>query len=523
MFINEEKFRGEDQRGNYGKFTLTADGAWSYETTDSNHHLMTVGSSVKDEFDIVSVDGTTRKVSITIAGTKNPEPLTADDGHGDTISYYEVPNEGLLKLREEITKDGPYFTAFNGWTQNRATHQQIFKLEEGKRYRFLMQGVTLNDSELEILGPLDIENKRYSVVQQPELGTVTINKHTGSWLYSANEAKPTNDDNSVIKFGVASSNPVLVPKDSDFFSSGNNASRTKAGTENSASEYLLKINGHNISFKASEDGTSSGDGRSTANLDTDMSFEIIGNLIPGKTPYAVYDINYPRLFLFIENDGSSTTAQIAEAINNTNIRVIEDTVRDTDGNYLIPSADYANVDPSRIFFDAAAQEIIEISGINRTSTRMNKTRAGGIFYKWIAGNNDGDFMGNNAELFISPSSTGYYLLGAMSKRGYGTNFETGSFDIIAEQVETDEFTQKAGQLINIEESGDLVQPSTWGSNEIKDGEIDASTLNKEIINSNHVFSNFEERRKFPVSFTLFPGDLVHRGKKYFQRLERKSN
>ena len=163
--INEEKFRGEDQRGNYGKFTLTADGAWSYETTDSNHHLIPVGSSVKDEFDVVSVDGTTRKVSITIAGTKNPEPLTADDGHGDTISYYEVPNEGLLKLREEITKDGPYFTAFNGWTQNRATHQQIFKLEEGKRYRFLMQGVTLNDSELEILGPLDIDNKRYSVVQ----------------------------------------------------------------------------------------------------------------------------------------------------------------------------------------------------------------------------------------------------------------------------------------------------------------------------------------------------------------------
>ena len=95
-----------------------------------------------------------------------------------TLSYYEVPSEGQLTLREEITIDGPYFTPFNGWTQNGATHQQIFRLEKGKRYSFKMEGITLADPELHILGPLDIANKRYSVLQQPNLGTVTINKHT---------------------------------------------------------------------------------------------------------------------------------------------------------------------------------------------------------------------------------------------------------------------------------------------------------------------------------------------------------
>ena len=93
------------------------------------------------------------------------------------------------------------------------------------------------------------------------------------------------------------------------------------------------------------------------------------------------------------------------------------------------------------------QKIEELGGINLTSTRMNKTRAGGIFYQWLAGNDDGDFMGDDAELYISPTSTGYYLLGCMSKRGYGTNFQTGAFDIIAEEVPADTFTADAGTLI----------------------------------------------------------------------------
>ena len=74
-----------------------------------------------------------------------------------------------------------------------------------------MEGITLGDPELHILGPLDIANKNYSVIQQPELGTVTVNKHTGSWLYSANDAEPTQDDNSTFKIAVKSITPVLVP------------------------------------------------------------------------------------------------------------------------------------------------------------------------------------------------------------------------------------------------------------------------------------------------------------------------
>ena len=482
---NEAKFTSQQTVGDYGTFTLTADGAWNYSSTQSNHHLMSLGSSVKDNFTVSALDGTTRDISISITGSKNPSPTTTDDGYGNDISYYEVPSEGQLTLREEITIDGPYFTPFNGWTQNGATHQQIFRLEKGKRYSFKMEGITLADPELHILGPLDIANKRYSVLQQPNLGTVTINKHTGSWVYSANDDKPSQNDNSTIQFTVDSDTPVLVPADT--LLSGSNAKRTKEGTENTAAEYLIKINGHSITFKSSDDGKATGNGLSNSELDTDMSFEIVEDVDPGGTPYAKYDVSYPRLYIHVESDGTSTTAQVATAINNaTNM----------DGEAISEDSNGETID---VFFDANAKKVLEIDGVNLTSNRLNKTKAGGIFYQWSAGNDNGDFMGDDAELFITPKSTGYYLLGCMGKnagRGYGADFLYGTFNIIAKEVAADTFTTDAGALLDIEASGDLVKPASWGNDDIKDSEVDGSTPDHEIISDTYQFKNFTGKLDF---------------------------
>ena len=328
-----------------------------------------------------------------------------------------------------------------------------------------MEDILLGDPNLQITGPLDIKNKRYSVIQQPELGTISINRHTGSWVYTANEAVPSKDDSSTAKIGIASNSAVLVPVETNLNSS--NANRTKAGTASTAAEYLLKINGNNISFMASDDGTSTGNGEYSSSLDPDMSFEIISNLEPGTTPYAVYDMGFPRLYLFVESDGTSTTTQLAEAINNTKLRAEGDTRR-VNGSYVAPSSDYSNVDPSNIFFNSTAQKIEEITNINLTSTRMNKTKAGGIFYPWTAGNDNGDLMGDDAEIFISPTATGYYLLGCMGKGGYSAVFQTGSFNIIAEQVPADNFTTSAGNLIDVEKGGDLQRPISWNGETLKE-------------------------------------------------------
>ncbi len=182
--------------GLYGTFSISSSGNWTYVSKNSHHDLL-VGSSVMDAFTVVSKDATQREVSITINGTKNPEPNNLNG-----MAYYEVPREGNLLLWDTIVEEGPYFTSLDGWKYHSATLQQIFKLEQGRRYSFKMEGVTLSDPKLQLMEAIDT-SKRYSVLQQPSKGNVTINPHTGSWVYTAN-TDAVGDDDSVIQIKVES-------------------------------------------------------------------------------------------------------------------------------------------------------------------------------------------------------------------------------------------------------------------------------------------------------------------------------
>ncbi|WP_444436209.1 retention module-containing protein [Pseudomonas sp. A6] len=61
--------------GQYGHFTLAADGTWSY-TADSAYNELSVGQSLTDTFTVTSADGTTSSVSVTIDGTNDAAVIT---------------------------------------------------------------------------------------------------------------------------------------------------------------------------------------------------------------------------------------------------------------------------------------------------------------------------------------------------------------------------------------------------------------------------------------------------------------
>ena len=455
---NQSSFISQtDTQGDHGKFSINSKGFWTY-VSESSFHDLNVGSSVSDSFTIASKDGTQRNVSISIHGSKNPDETVVDG-----ISHHVIPASGSLVLREEILESGPYFTELDGWGRNSATVQKLFKLESGQRYRFRMQGISLTDSRLNIMGPID-EAKSYAVLKQPEKGTVTVNSFTGSWVYTSNDGE-TEDDTSTIQIGVASGTPVLVPSNTELW---RNSEWTKAGTDTTASEYLIRIGTHTINFKASSSGTVSGNGGSSDDLDPDMSFEIVGNLDPGATPTSIYDKSYPSLSIHVASDGTSTTAQVVDAINN---------------------------EPSEMFFGASANQIKEISDreIKITYERMNKKKAGGVFGRWIAGNDDGDYMGDDAELFITPVTSGYYLLGCLGDAG-GNDFGVGTFEIIAEKVAADTFGEDANALFDVESAGDLVRPVSlrkeWEDKTLATGEVDAETVDYDIITNGGV-KNFK--------------------------------
>ncbi|WP_283939434.1 retention module-containing protein [Pseudomonas sp. R3.Fl] len=61
--------------GQYGHFTLAADGTWSY-TADSAYNELSVGQSLTDTFTVTSADGTTSSVTVTIDGTNDAAVIT---------------------------------------------------------------------------------------------------------------------------------------------------------------------------------------------------------------------------------------------------------------------------------------------------------------------------------------------------------------------------------------------------------------------------------------------------------------
>ena len=108
-----------------------------------------------------------------------------------------------------------------------------------------------------------------------------------------------------------------------------------------------------------------------------MPISLKTDLAPGSMPTANYSYFGDGFVISIESDGTSTSEQIVNAINN---------------------------EPSGMFFGANLN-VIRIENINLTSQRMNKKKAGGILDRWIAGIDDGDYMGDDAQLFIKPKTT----------------------------------------------------------------------------------------------------------------------
>ena len=78
----------------------------------------------------------------------------------------------------------------------------------------------------------------------------------------------------------------------------------------------------------------------------------------------------------------------------------------------------------------------------------------------------------------------------------GPTFLYGTFNIIAKEVAADTFTTDAGALLDIEASGDLVKPASWGNDDIKDSGVDGSTPDHEIISDTYKFKNFTGKLDF---------------------------
>ncbi|AZD00718.1 VCBS domain-containing protein [Pseudomonas chlororaphis] len=79
-----------DTSGNYGKFSIGTNGAWTY-VVDSAHNEFAAGTTYTDIFTVSSADGTLTSVNVHIAGSNDLPIITSNDG-GATASVNMAEN-----------------------------------------------------------------------------------------------------------------------------------------------------------------------------------------------------------------------------------------------------------------------------------------------------------------------------------------------------------------------------------------------------------------------------------------------
>jgi len=97
---SEATFRAQSNvAGQYGMFSIGADGKWTY-VTSSAHDALKEGEKVSDVFDVFSADGTKTTVTVTITGTNDAAQMSADVvalTEGDTAAAISTAGQLTIK------------------------------------------------------------------------------------------------------------------------------------------------------------------------------------------------------------------------------------------------------------------------------------------------------------------------------------------------------------------------------------------------------------------------------------------
>ncbi|WDG54802.1 beta strand repeat-containing protein [Pseudomonas chlororaphis] len=89
-----------DTAGNYGKFSISTNGAWTY-TADSAHNEFAAGTTYTDTFAVSSADGTLTSVIVHILGTNDAAVLSADIANlTETNAAIDISTTGTLTISD---------------------------------------------------------------------------------------------------------------------------------------------------------------------------------------------------------------------------------------------------------------------------------------------------------------------------------------------------------------------------------------------------------------------------------------
>ncbi|WP_315903710.1 retention module-containing protein [Pseudomonas citronellolis] len=147
--------------GQYGHFTLAADGTWSY-TADSAYNQLSVGQSLTDTFTVTSADGTTSSVSVTIDGTNDAAVITgaqvsinetnAPISTGGQLTVTDVDSPATFIEQTNVAGQYGHFTlaADGTWSYTADSAYNELKLNETLTDTFTVQSADGTQSSVTV-------------------------------------------------------------------------------------------------------------------------------------------------------------------------------------------------------------------------------------------------------------------------------------------------------------------------------------------------------------------------------------
>ncbi len=95
----ESGFQEDTENGDYGSFTISEDGNWTYTLTDSDDlDWLDTGEVVTETFTVRTIDGTTSEVTVDINGRNEPTTPNTGGGTGGNTGGGSTPTLGVIEV-----------------------------------------------------------------------------------------------------------------------------------------------------------------------------------------------------------------------------------------------------------------------------------------------------------------------------------------------------------------------------------------------------------------------------------------
>ncbi|MFF7398832.1 retention module-containing protein, partial [Achromobacter sp. NPDC008082] len=303
-----------DQNGDHGKFSIDADGKWTYSLNnlDPKVQALAVGETLTETFTVTTVDGTKAEVVVTINGT-NDDPKLSGELTGTVTEDGTKTANGQLTVSDVDTSDTHTYSVVGATTGTYGS----FAVDANGKWTY-----TLDNDAAQALKDGDVKTETYTVQVSDGHGgfaeqtiTVTINGADDGAVVTP--SKPGDDLGSVTEDKTLTTGGKLDVTDPDAGQASFNA--------------VTDQNGDHGKFSIDADGKWT---YSLNNLDPKVQALAVGETLTEK--FTVTTIDGTKAEVVVTINGTNDDPKLSGELTGT---VTEDGTKTANGQLLVSDVD----------------------------------------------------------------------------------------------------------------------------------------------------------------------------------------